>query len=180
MYLRSVAALAARAVQLRRAVSVAALRPDIFRRILFDPPVALLVLLQMLAVPGSTEASSTSPRRSVRVVWWGVVMLATKFGGPVGGASAYFDLCVLRMLGHVATLLLGGPVLWEPIRVPVGHERRPHSHARARALDLAVLLCGEVVQGEAGGRLQDLADPRDLRGLHLGRAASSSKSPRQA
>ena len=124
MYLRSVAALAARAVQLRRAVSVAALRPDIFRRILFDPPVALLVLLQMLAVPGSTEASSTSPRRSVRVVWWGVVMLATKLGGPVGGASAYFDLCVLRMLGHVATLLLGGPVLWEPIRVPVGHERR--------------------------------------------------------
>ena len=95
----------------------------VVRRILFDPLVALFVLLQMLAVPGSTEASATS-RRCVRVVWWGVVMLATKFGGPVGGASAYFDLCVLRMLGHVATLLLGGPVLWEPIRVPVGHERR--------------------------------------------------------
>ena len=95
----------------------------VVRRILFDPLVALFVLLQMLAVPGSTEASATS-RRCVRVVWWGVVMLATKFGGPVGGASAYFDLCVLRMLGHVATLLLGGPVLWEPIRVPVRHERR--------------------------------------------------------
>ncbi len=96
----------------------------VVRRILFDPLVALFVLLPMLAVPSSPEASSTSRRRYVRVVWGGVVMLATKFGGLVGGASAYFVLCVLRMFGHIVTLLLGGPVLWEPIRVPVLHERR--------------------------------------------------------
>src|SRR5437773_707578 len=95
----------------------------VVRRILFDLLVVLFVLLLMIAVPGSAEASSTPRRRYVRAVWWGVVMLAATVGGPIGGAHAYFVLCILRLCGHVATLLLG-PVCQEPIRVPVRHERR--------------------------------------------------------
>jgi len=94
------------------------------RRILFDPLVVLIVLLAMMAVPGSAEGFSTSKRRSVRVVIRRLVTLATIVGGPIGAGYALLALWLLRGCGHAGALLLGGSVFWDPIRVPVHNERR--------------------------------------------------------
>ena len=97
---------------------------DPLRRILFDPFVILLVLLIMIAARGSDEPFSAPRRRSVRVVIQRMVTVATMVGGPLGGVYILLALWVLRGCGHVATLLAGGPVLWEPVRVPGRHEQR--------------------------------------------------------
>ena len=96
----------------------------VVRRILFDPLVALFVLLLTMAAPGSADAFSTPTRRYVRVVMRRIVTAATIVGGPVGAAYTILALWILRGCGHAVALLLGGPVFWEPIRVPVRHERR--------------------------------------------------------